>query len=137
VRIERLVGLYAVAVGLTMAGMWATLYLAGDIPELATVPFELGAHLLAEGLTALALLLSGFGVWRGWSRAHAGLIGALGMLLYTVVNSAGYYAELGDSAMVGMFAVLTLTTLLALAVLVVKWEPRGGDADASGGGFRV
>ena len=58
------------------------------------------------------------------------------MLPYTLLSSAGYCAELGDT-MVDTFAVLTLTTLLALAVLVVGWDPREDDADVSGGGSRV
>jgi hypothetical protein len=33
------------------------------------------------------------------------------MLLYTVVNSAGYDAERGDVAMVGLFSVLTVAAL--------------------------
>ena len=136
-RIDRLIGLYAAGVGLAMIVMWTAIYLAGDIPELATAPLEIGAHLLAEGVTALALLLSGLGVWRGVEGAGAGLLAALGMLLYTVINSAGYYAELGNSAMVGMFTVLSLTTLLALGFLLKEGVPRGGDSELSGGGFRV
>lgn len=34
------------------------------------------------------------------------------MLLYIVINSAGYYAQLGEIAVVGMFTVLIATTLL-------------------------
>ena len=34
------------------------------------------------------------------------------MLLYIVINSAGYYAQLGEIAMVGMFTGLTAMTLL-------------------------
>lgn len=132
-KIERFVGLYAAGVGLAMVGMWTGLSLAGDIPELATAPLEIGTHLLAEGLTALALLLSGLGVWRGWAQARAGLLASLGMLLYTVINSAGYYAQLGEGAMVGMFAVLTLATVLSLVALVGDWSPRRGDAEVGGG----
>ncbi|MFO8133578.1 MAG: hypothetical protein R6U10_06595 [Thermoplasmatota archaeon] len=36
---------------------------------------------------------------------------ATGMLLYTVIVSAGYYAERGNTAMVAMFTVLTMLTL--------------------------
>jgi hypothetical protein len=131
-KIEHLVSLYAAGVGLAMVGMWTVLYLAGAIPELATAPLEIGMHLLAEGLTALALILSGFGVVRGWTRARPGLLTALGMLLYTVINSAGYYAQPGKATMVGMFAILTVATALALAALVLEWAPRRGEAELSG-----
>jgi hypothetical protein len=62
--IERLVSLYAAGVGLAMAGMWTVLYLAGAIPELRRAP-KIGTHLLAEALTGLALLLSGFACCAG------------------------------------------------------------------------
>jgi hypothetical protein len=60
------------------------------------------------------------------------LLAALGMLLYLVINSAGYYAQLGDGAMIGMFAILTVATALALAALVLEWAPRRGEAELSG-----
>jgi len=39
---------------------------------------------------------------------------ALGLLLYTVIVSLGYYAQLGDFAVVGLFMVLTGLTVVAL-----------------------
>lgn len=93
-----------------MVGMWALLYLTGEIPELTTAPLEIGYHLFAEGLTAGLLLIAGYGLFRDrpWAASVHPL--ALGLLLYTVINSTGYYAQRGDVAMVGMFTVLTLTT---------------------------
>jgi hypothetical protein len=88
-RRENLAGADAVGVGLAMLGMWTALYLAGEIPDLATAPLEIGYHLAAEGLTAVALLAAGLGVLQGRERAGRLLMVALGMLLYTVLNSAG------------------------------------------------
>lgn len=105
---------YAVVVGAGMVGLWAVLYATGGIPELVTAPYEIGYHLAAELLTAFALLAAGVGLLRGVPWARRGYPVALGMLLYTVLNSAGYYAQRGDVAMVGMFAVLTVATLLAV-----------------------
>ncbi len=47
-------------------------------------------------------------------------LAASGMLLYTVINSSGYFAELGQWPMVGMFAVL-----LAVAATSIVFLTRG------------
>lgn len=112
---ERLGAAYAATVGTFMLGFWAVLYVTGEIPELSTAPYEIGYHLAAELLTALALLAAGAGVLAGRALPARLYPVALGMLLYTVINSAGYYAQLGELPMVGMFTALTVATVLALA----------------------
>jgi hypothetical protein len=36
------------------------------------------------------------------------------MLIYAIINSSGYYIDLGETAMAGMFGVLLLGTLASL-----------------------
>lgn len=105
---------YAIIVGMFMGGFWLMLYLSGGIPELRTASIEIGYHLIAELSTAVLLVAAGFGLFRGSQWAERLYPVSLGMLLYTVINSAGYYAQLGDVAMVGMFTVLTVLTLILL-----------------------
>jgi hypothetical protein len=61
------------------------------------------------------LIASGAGLWKhkGWAKILAPF--ALGMLLYTVIVSPGYYAQLGNYPMVIMFSILTIATVAALA----------------------
>ena len=113
-------GGYAIAVGLLMVLLWTVLLGTGQVPELRTATVEVGLHVLAEVLTALALLVSGVGVLRGHPLATRGLSVALGMLGYTVINSAGYYGQLGDWPIVGLFAVLGVLT-----VRTASWAVRG------------
>jgi len=131
-RLRRLASAYAIGVGLAMLGMWTARYLTGGIPELASAPLEIGFHLLAEGLTAVALLAAGVGLVRNWSYARRLLPVALGMLLYTVVNSAGYYATLGEWPMVGMFLALAALTLVLVLAILRGWMalPRGKEGAA-------
>jgi hypothetical protein len=105
---------YTILVGVAMLGLWGMFYATGRIPELTTAPYEIGYHLAAETLTALALVTAGVGLFRCHAWAWRLYPVALGMLLYTVINSAGYYAQLGEIAMVGMFTVLTAATLLLI-----------------------
>ena len=130
-RLRPLASAYAIGVGLAMLGLWTALYLTGEIPDLATAPLEIGFHLVAEGLTAIALLAAGVGVFRDWGVAVRLLPVALGMLLYTVVNSAGYYANLGEWPMVGMFLALTALTLVLLLAILRGWMDLPGGQDGA------
>jgi len=113
-----LVAVYSVLIGFMMIGMWISLLSTAQVPELHERPKELAFHLAAEFLTAILLIISGIGLLlkNDWARMLS-LI-ALGMLLYTVIMSAGYYAHQGNTPMVAMFVALTILTILAIVVLL-------------------
>lgn len=111
---RHLLGIYGEVVGLAILGIWTMLLVTDQVPELETAPLTIYYHLVAEFLTAIALLVTGTGLLAKRNWAFRGYLAALGMLLYTVINSAGYYADLGESSMVGMFAFLTVTTIACL-----------------------
>ncbi len=52
-----------------------------------------------------------------WAKILALL--ALGMLLYTVIVSPGYYAQSKNLPMVGMFASLIILTVVAIAAVLL------------------
>ncbi len=128
-----LLATYVIAVGTAMLGLWSALLATGTVSELETAPYEIGYHLVAEVGTALALLGAGLGLLRHTSWATRLYPVALGMLLYTVINSAGYYAQWGDVAMVGLFTVLTAGTLLLLGAHVLGRRPEVSRRPLSGG----
>ena len=73
---------------------------------------EIALHLAAEVVTALLLATGGMILARGGPRWLA-LVG-LGMLLYTVIQSPGYFVARQELAPVVMFAVLALLTIAAI-----------------------
>jgi hypothetical protein len=113
----KFVAWYSIAVGVLMLGQWGFFLAAGQVPELQTEPFRIAFHLLGEGITAIALIVSGVALLRrtGWAREAAFV--ALGMLTYTVLVSPGYFAQLGQWPLVGMFGVLLVLTLLSYGLL--------------------
>ncbi len=117
---------YAIGVGLAIIGLWMTLLMGGNVPELESATLEIGYHLVAELLTAGLLLAAGIGLLlrRPWARRLYPV--ALGMLGYTVINSAGYYAQLGAFDVVGMFTVLTIATVI-LVISFVTGRGRTGE----------
>ena len=109
---------YCIVVGALMAIQWLFFLTTGNVPELETEPLAIGFHLAAELATAVALILAGTGLLRGSRRAPGVTLLALGMLLYAIINSAGYFAELGVWSMVAMFGVLLVLTLLSVSALI-------------------
>ena len=113
---KQLVSIYSLFIGLFMIGFWCMLLLTDQVPAGQRL-FAISFHLAGEFLTAALLVVSGVGIWlkKSWSNFLSPL--ALGLLLYTIIVSPGYYAQLGDLAMVSMFMVLTILTLLATYVM--------------------
>ena len=79
---------------------------------------EMAFHWAAESLTAIALILSGTALLRDWSWGRSVSLVALGMLIYTVINSSGWFAERREWAMVGVFAILLIGAGISLAFVL-------------------
>ena len=118
--IRKIAALYSIIIGIAMIGMWLSLIANNQVPEINTEPIRITYHLIGEFLTAILLLIGGFGLYdnRGWG-FHMWLI-AMGMLLYTVVVSAGYYGQLGDVVFMGMFSVMQLLTIVFIVVSFIR-----------------
>jgi peptidoglycan/LPS O-acetylase OafA/YrhL len=110
--------IFALVVGVGMIGQWLLFLATGQVPELQTEPLRIRFHLAAEFATAVALLIGGIALLTGQSWGRWFYLLAMGMLLYTVIVSPGYFAEKGQWAFVGMFAVVLLLALLSIVLVV-------------------
>jgi hypothetical protein len=110
--------IYAIVVGAGMIGQWLFSLATGQVPELVTEPLRIRFHLAAEFATALALLAGGLALLTGQAWGRWFYLLAMGMLLYTVIVSPGYFAQKGQWAFVGMFAVVLLLALVSIALVV-------------------
>jgi len=106
--------IFSILVGVGMIGQWTASYLTKQIPELKTEPIRIAFHIVAETLTALALIVSGITMWMGipWSQ-NLYLVG-LGMLFYTAIVSPGYFAQQGKWAWLGMFSAIIILGLVSI-----------------------
>ena len=113
---------YSIFIGITMLGMWSVFALTNQIPELKTGLIEIIYHLIAEFLTAILLIVDGIGLFKRkkWS-FHLFLV-SLGMLFYTTIVSAGYYADSSDFIMLIMFSFLQISTFLFIVMGIVKHD---------------
>jgi len=76
----------------------------------------MGLRLAAE-LTTAGLLIASGSAWLAIGPAAAALAGVgLGMLLYTVIASPGYFLARRELPAAALFALLTVLTVKALAV---------------------
>jgi len=97
---------YGIVVGILMIVQWIFSILSGGVPEFQTVPWRIGLHLAAEFATAVLLILGGIAVLRSLTWGSTVLLIGLGMVIYSEIVSPGYFAQLGQWPMVGMFVLL-------------------------------
>lgn len=111
---HRVSAYYGIAVGVLMLAQWLFFIAAGEVTEFEDEPFGTALHIAAEAVTALALISSGYGLLKGQRRAQPLHLVALGMLLYAIIQAAGYFIDERAWPLVVMFAVLFALTLLCM-----------------------
>ena len=112
--------LFSIFIGISMMSVWILFYVTGSIPELETAPAQIAAHLAAEFVTAVLLIVGGLAMIKDKSWGLNLYLFSMGMLVYTLIQSPGYYLQLGDMAMTGMFAVFLVISLWFLVPLIAK-----------------
>lgn len=65
-------------------------------------------------IAALALIVSGIATLKSSTWGKNALLVGLGMAIYSEIVSPGYFAQLGQWALVGMFAVLLFGATVAV-----------------------
>jgi len=113
------IGWFQIVVGAGILLLWPVLILAGEVPELEAGQRDIWFHIAAEVLTGLLLVVGGaLLLRRGDAGARMLSSFALGALLYTGTNSAGYYAELGEWLAAGLLVAVAVLAAWAFAVLL-------------------
>jgi hypothetical protein len=119
--------IYALCVGALMLVQWAFFLLTGNVPELQSAPWSIAFHLAAEFLTAIMLIISGRMLLKQHSLGKHVFFVSIGMVIYAMVNSAGYFAQSGDWVFVAMFGVLVVLAGVSIyRVLDLKTSSKSG-----------
>lgn len=121
-KLRRTAAIYAIVVGFTMIGMWIMLLATGQVPELSTTPIEITFLLVVEFLTAIMLLIGGFGLITNRNWGFKAYLLSMGLLIYAVVNAAGHSGQQGDLAMIVVFGVVFV---LAVIFIVSSFYEKG------------
>jgi hypothetical protein len=95
--------IFSIFVGVLMIGQWTFSLASRKVPEIVTETRAIGFHLAAEFLTAAVLIVAGIALLAQSLLGYPLALLALGMLVYTSINSAGYFAQRGQWLVVMMF----------------------------------
>ena len=109
---------YGIVVGFLMLVQWIFFIASGSVPELQTELWRIALHLAAELTTALMLIVSGIATLKFAAWGKSALLVGLGMVIYSEIVSPGYFAQLGQWALVAMFAVLLLGATYSMMKLL-------------------
>jgi peptidoglycan/LPS O-acetylase OafA/YrhL len=120
--IKKVLSIYSIIIGTLIIGMWLTFILTGRVPEINTNLGAIILHLIAELLTASLLLLGGYGLITNNKWGLNLNLAALGMLLYTVIMSPGYYLVKGETVFIMMFGILIVLTLIFIIISILKYD---------------
>ena len=109
----KIVGYYSIFIGIAVIAMWTMILFAQNPPEGKT---ELTFHLLSEFIMALLCLFSGILILGNKPIGKFLNVLGLGMVIYSVLNAAGYYGESNEFQMVMMFIILFILTSIAIII---------------------
>lgn len=107
----KIFGYYSIFIGIAVIVMWTMILLIQTPPEGTT---ELAFHLLSEFLMALLCLFSGILILKNKPIGKFLNVLGLGMVIYSVLNAAGYYGESNELQILLLFIVLLILTSLAI-----------------------
>ena len=80
---------------------------------------------------AILLLISGISILRGKIYGKTIFLISNGMLIYSVLNAAGYYGQRNNFTMVGMFAVIFIISSILMVTETIRRSSKLIDTQAN------
>jgi len=114
-RLKPITSIFLLFLGSAIILSWVLIWIKGQSEEPL---LQLGFHLFSEALLSLCCFLAGIRLLRGQKGGYALSLAALAMLIYSLLNAAGYYAHQGQLLIAGIFALLFfISAFLFLRIL--------------------
>ena len=110
---KKLAIIFSIIMGSCMIIMWIVFIISNSVPEIQTKPFELTMHLTAEFITSLSLIIGAIGLLKEKIWADKAYFFSMGMLIYTLIMSSGYFLEKKEIPFFIMFI-----SFLSLSIVV-------------------
>ncbi len=121
--LELIASVYIILIGIAMLCMWLLLLIKREVPDLKTKPTQIFFHLIAEFLTSIMLIIGGLGYLMNQPWGVALFFIAVGMVIYSTINAAGFYGQLKDWPMFITLIVFTFISLLITAlILLIEYQ---------------
>jgi len=112
------VAYYSIFIGIMIITQWLFFILTGNVPEFTTAFWEIIFHIIVEFLTAFILLITGWRMITKRKDAIQGNLVAQGMLIYSAINSSGYFAQLGQWIFILIFFAILVFSLISVFKLL-------------------
>lgn len=113
----KFVKISSIVIGILIIYQWLFFLIIGGVPELKTAPIEITFHIAIELLTATVLIASAM-LFTSDKKKSVICIFGQGMMGYSVVNSAGYFAQSGQWPFLIMFGVLLIISVINTVILI-------------------
>jgi hypothetical protein len=110
---SRIIGYYLIFLAVAITSYWIMTLSSGSYPE---GKIEIAFHVFSEILMAFFCLLSGILVLKKNKHGRNLSIIGLSMIVYSVLNAAGYFGERDHLSLTIMFMALFLITSIALII---------------------
>lgn len=117
--IKKVAAFFSIFTGVSVLGMWCMIILSRGIKE---GPIEISFHLVSEFIMAILLLIGGIGLLRDRIYGQKVFLISNGMLIYSVLNAAGYYGQRSDLIMSGMFTAFFIVSSVFVVIGLVGKE---------------
>lgn len=107
---------YSISIGILIIISWISILLINNI--LPEGKIELTFHILSEFIMGIICLTGG--IYIHFNRRYGFYLTliAMGMLIYSTLNAAGYYLENNNSIISFLMSILFITTVLLIVVLI-------------------
>lgn len=103
--------------GLGVVGLWTLLLLIHQVPEIRAGDRAIWFHVFAEYLLGGLLVTAGLLLLLQGAATSTRVLAAAGGMVYSTINSPGYYARQGKWGAVAAFAAPTLIGVIAVVHL--------------------
>ena len=117
----KLIGYYSIFLAVTITAYWIMTLSSGSYPE---GKIEIAFHVFSELLMAFICLLGGIFLLKKNKHGRNLSIIGFSMILYSVLNAAGYFGERNELRLTIVFMALFLITSMALIIQLElkKWK---------------
>lgn len=119
-KFKKTIAIFSIIVGIAMIGIWIIQLSTGQALELETAPIEIALAITADWMTAIVLLISGVGLFLERNWAFKLYLFSLGMLVYSVLISSGYFGQLGNLTFVVLFVILFILSTIFMVFNVFQ-----------------
>lgn len=105
-------GIYAIVSSIAMLVLWIIVARTGFIGDDLAKPVYLAMLIIAEGLTAMLLFVSGLGLLKQKPIGMRLFPMAMGMLIYATLFGAGKFGQKGEPGVMVFLLVITLASVV-------------------------